>query len=315
MTELHQKKTNNDINPSNLNNLTCVHFNERKNKEYIWKLLVEQEVIPDMLTTDMIKTISNLIEKTISSIIEETGDNRNIELLLLNKILITRLLDLIPQIQYNENKNGSGVYTREDITKTRQDKFVSDLAMKQDEYKEFVKKLPEAIDFSDKPTSVYNNSNNVIIDEDGGDGMAKNGDIDKLLEEHIRLRDMEVNTIFSAPSVNVNKPMVNVNKPMVNVNKPMVNKYIKIGEEIVGNLPDDVLECINTSYTNQLQSIIKPDNYNSNSNKRIKNVNFDLNPRSNDISVNEVNENMNITQIMYRIMKQQEQIIDILNKR
>ena len=102
---------------------------------------------------------------------------------------------------------------------------------------------------------------------------------------------------------------------MVNVNKPMVNKYIKIGEEIVGNLPDDVLECINTSYTNQLQSIIKPDNYNSNSNKRIKNVNFDLNPRSNDISVNEVNENMNITQIMYRIMKQQEQIIDILNKR
>ena len=313
MTELHQKKTNNDINPINPNNLTCVHFNERKNKEYIWKLLVEQEVIPDMLTTDMIKTISNLIEKTISSIIEETVDKRNIELLLLNKILITRLLDLIPQIQYNENKNGSGVYTREDITKTRQDKFVSDLAMKQDEYKEFVKKLPEAIDFSDKPTSVYNNSNNVIIDEDGGDGMAKNGDIDKLLEEHIRLRDMEVNTIFSTPSGNTSKPMVN--KPMVNVNKPMVNKYIKIGEEIVGNLPDDVLECINTSYTNQLQSIIKPDNYNSNSNKRIKNVNFDLNPRSNDISVNEVNENMNITQIMYRIMKQQEQIIDILNKR
>ena len=283
------------INPSSS---AYIYFNERKNKEYIWKLLVEQQIIPDMLTTDMIKKISALIEQAITRIVEETVGNSHIELLALNKILLTRLLEGIPMIQYNEvdGKAGSSDYTRENITKTRQNKFVSDLAMKQDEYKEFGKKLPDAIDFSDKSS---NNKNNAI---DPSGGNTKNNDIDKLLEQHMLLRDQQINTIFSALPVNA--------KAMVN--KPQINKQLKIGEEIVSNLHDDVLEYTNAKDTEtHLQSIIK---LNNNSNKKIKNVNFDLNtPREEIVNVN-VNVN-DITQILYRIMKQQEQIIDILHKR
>ena len=122
-------------------------FLDRSNKELLWKTLYDAEQFKNLAQEDF-PTIIKEFEATITQI---HSLHANLDIVEKNKQLLKTFIEKLNQIKTNKT-----AIKKEDIQKLRQQEFTKSHQKKIEEFKQFDKKIPDTIDFSDKEDSPNN---------------------------------------------------------------------------------------------------------------------------------------------------------------
>ena len=166
----------------NMNNYLQDQFCSKSNKGLIWSLLIENGTFTN-IPEQKASMVKEMFDKQIDNIANKIVPSDN--LINLNKVVISTMIREIESYKNNNNNNNNigqmdNIYNASELSQQRQKIFDNELSNKKKEFDNLNNtSVPDKIDFSDELDSPIS------------------GEMDKILQEQIALREKQLNNVLN----------------------------------------------------------------------------------------------------------------------
>jgi len=262
-------------------------FTANENKGLIWKLMCDKGIFTDIPNNKSL-AVKDAFDITVDTISKQIASQDT--LIELNKRVISEMINQKSNYVDPPRTEMSLNYSAAEISQTRQKKFDDELTHKKQEFDKFNNvQVPEKIDFSDNLDTPFGS------------------EIDKILADQIALRENQLNMVLETQDKDAaNEWIQNPNITTNDSDEKKISK-LKIGEPIHIELSETKPKKVN------FVDII-PETQSQSQSQSHHLTNNENNDFLSLLKTKDQVESNNTTELLHKILKNQNKIIEMIEK-